>query len=142
MQESASGGADSDLGGDLGPADEQLVRIGTSRMAHANSQALVVTVAGEIDGFTVDRLRAAVAAGFDHLRAGEILVIDLTDVTFLGSPGLQALVEITRTARQRREPLRIVVDDTRPVIRPIQLTGLDDILALFNTVEQALQPAS
>ena len=70
MRESAGGGADSDLGGGLGPADEQLVRIETARIAHAKGEALVVTVAGEIDLFTVDRFRAAVAAGFDELRDG------------------------------------------------------------------------
>jgi anti-sigma B factor antagonist len=118
------------------------MRIATGRVVRAQAQALVVTVAGEVDVLTVKRLHAAVAAGFDQLRDGEILVIDLTDVTFLGSLGLQALVEVTCTAHQRREPLRIVVDHTRPVIRPIQLMGLDDILALFDTVEQALQPAS
>jgi anti-sigma B factor antagonist len=118
------------------------MRIDTARVMRAQAQALVVTVAGEIDVLTVQRLRAAVTAGFDQLRDGEILIVDLTNVTFLGSPGLQALVEATRAARRRREPLRIVVDNTRPVVRPIQLTGLDGILALYGTVEQALQPAS
>ena len=100
----------------------------------------MITVAGEIDVLTVDRLRAAVSDGFDQLPAGAILVIDLTDVSFLDSQGLQALVDATVAARQRREPLRLVVDHTRPVIRPIELTGLDDILALFHTVDQALRP--
>jgi anti-sigma B factor antagonist len=31
-----------------------------------------------------------------------------------------------------------VVDHARPVIRPIQITGLDEVLALFNSVEDAL----
>ncbi|MDQ3765648.1 MAG: hypothetical protein M3460_30830 [Actinomycetota bacterium] len=62
MQESPGGGADSDQGDALGPADEQLVRIETGRVAHAASHALVVTVTGEIDLYTVDRLRAAVTA--------------------------------------------------------------------------------
>lgn len=136
---------DGDPGTDVGargPAAEQVVRIDTARVVHAQGQALVVTVAGEVDVLTVQRLRAAVTAGFDQLRDGEILILDLTNVTFLGSPGLQALVEATRTARRRREPLRIVVDNTRPVVRPIHLTGLDGILTLYDTVEQALQPAS
>jgi anti-sigma B factor antagonist len=101
-----------------------------------------VTLAGEIDLFTVERFRAAVAAGFDQLRDGEILVIDLTEVTFLASHGLQALVDATVAARRRREPLRIVVDHTRPVIRPIEVTGLDEVLALFDTVEDALHSPS
>ena len=139
MQQSAGEGANSDLGGDLGPADEQLVRIETRQIAQANSEALVVTVAGEIDLYTVDRFRTAVAAGFDQLHDGQILVIDLTEVTFLSSQGLQALVEVTQTAQRRHEPLPIVIDRTRPVIRPIEITGLDDVLALFNTIEDALQ---
>ncbi|HKS51634.1 MAG TPA: STAS domain-containing protein, partial [Pseudonocardiaceae bacterium] len=57
--------------------------------ATPQAQALVVTVAGEVDVLTIKRLRAALAAGFDQLRGGEVLIIDLTDVTFLGSPGLQ-----------------------------------------------------
>src|SRR2546423_586609 len=108
------------------PLRAQPVPIETAGVAHATGKALVVTVAGEIDLFTVDRFRGAVAAGFEDLRDGEILVIDLTEVTFLASQGLQALVDATQAAQQWREPLRIVVDHTRPVIRPIQVTGLDD----------------
>ena len=142
MQESGVGGSDSHLGGGRGPADEQLVRIETGRVVRAKGEALVVTVAGEIDLFTVDRFRAAVAAGFDELRDGEVLVIDLTEVTFLSSQGLQALVDVTQAAQRRREPLRIVVDHTRTVTRPIVVTGLDGVLALFNTVDDALQAPS
>jgi anti-sigma B factor antagonist len=141
MQQSA-GGANSDLGGGLGPADEQLVRIQTSRIAQATSEALVVTVAGEIDVYTVDRFRAAVTAGFNQLHDGQMLVIDLTKVTFLSSDGLQALLDITQTVRRRREPLPIVVDHTRPVIRPIEITGLETALALFTSVDDALQAHS
>jgi anti-sigma B factor antagonist len=83
----------------------------------------------------VDRLRTALATGFEDLRAGEILVIDLTEVTFLASHGLEILVDATETAQQRDQLLRIVVGHSRSVIRPIQLSGLADVLALFNTVE-------
>jgi anti-sigma B factor antagonist len=142
MQESPDGGVASDPGDALGPADEQLVRIEIGRVAHATTDALVVTVAGEIDLYTVDRLRTAVNAGFDQLREGEVLVIDLTKVTFLSSQGLQVLMDVTHAAKQRRTTLPIVVDHTRPVIRPIEVTGLDDVLALFPTVEEALHAVS
>lgn len=142
MHELGIGGPDADLNGGLGPADEQLVRIETARVARATGMALVVTVAGEIDLLTIGRVRAAVAAGFKDLRDGEMLVLDLTQVTFMDSRGLQTLVDVTQAAEQRREPLRIVVDHTRPVIRPIQVTGLDDVLALFDTVEDALRAPS
>jgi anti-sigma B factor antagonist len=90
---------------------------------------------------TVGRFRAALSDGLDQITdddTGTVLVIDLVGVSFLGSPGLAALVEVTRGARRRREPLRLVIDHTRPVIRPIEMTGLDDVLALYNTLDQAL----
>ena len=41
--------------------------------------------------------------------------------------------------QQRPELLRIVVDHSRPVIHPLKVTGLHEILALFNTVNEALK---
>ena len=110
-------------------------------MVQNQQESLVLRVAGELDVLTIDRFRAAVGAGLDQLPDGGILVIDLAGVTFLGSPGLQVLVNATRAASRRREPLRIVVDANRSVIRPIRLTGLDGVLALFHSVEEALQLA-
>lgn len=100
---------------------------------------LVVSVAGEIDMATAPTLRAAVQAAIRE-SAGEACVLDLTAVTFLGSSGLSALVEAAQLSEARREPLRIVVDANRPVIRPIMVTGLDDVLALYHTVDEALAP--
>lgn len=140
MQE--SDGTEAELGSSLGPPEEQLAQIGTSDVRRGGREAIVVTVAGEIDIHTVDRLRSAVAEGLGRVADGQDggppLVIDLTDVTFLGSRGLTALVEASKAAERRREPLRVVVDHTRPVIRPIELSGLDDVLALYRTVEEAL----
>jgi anti-sigma B factor antagonist len=141
VPESGVGEPGSEVGA-RGPAAEQVVRIETGRVVRAQAQAVVVTVAGEIDGFTVDGLHAAVAAGLDQLGDAEILVIDLTEVTFLGSQGLQALFDVAQAVRRRGEPLRIVVDHNRLVIRRMQLTGLDDVLALFDTVDGALDFAS
>ena len=85
-------------------------------------------------------LRAAVGNGLEHGADTDTitLMLDRTGVTFLGSPGLAALVDATGAARRLREPLRIVVDHTRPVIRPIELTGLDNLLAVYTTLDQAL----
>jgi len=115
------------------PAAEQLISIGREPVAGA----VLVTIAGELDMLTTPRLRAAVSGALEE-AGGEPVVLDLTEVTFLGSHGLAALVEAVRRAERRGGPLRIVVDNARPVIRPIELTGLDDVLALFGTVEEAL----
>lgn len=117
------------------PAREQLLSVRRSD----RDGAVVLTVDGAIDGLTAPRLRAAIQLAFDELD-GRILVIDLTGVHFLGSPGLRALSETAAEAVQHRghQPLRVVVDDTRPVIRPIEIVGLDDVLALYHDVDGAL----
>ena len=99
---------------------------------------LVVAVTGEIDVDTAPALREAVRAAIVR-TAGEACVVDLTEVTFLGSAGLAALVTAARVAQARHEPLRIVVDSNRPVIRPIVVTGLDHLLAMYHSVEEALR---
>ncbi|MGW5051466.1 anti-sigma factor antagonist [Actinokineospora sp. NPDC004072] len=98
---------------------------------------LVVEVTGEIDLESAPAVHAAVLAAIDH-TAGEPCILDLTAVTFLSSAGLTALLDATTHAEKRREPLRIVVDSNRPVIRPIEITGLDGVLKLYHTVDEAL----
>ena len=115
------------------PAGEQLLRV----TVHREPSAIVVVVQGEVDMLTVDRLREAVNEALDD-AVGQAVIVDLTEVTYLGSHGLAALEQASSSAEQRHEPLRLVVDDTRAVIRPIQLSGLEDVLALYYSVDDAL----
>ncbi|QJY48969.1 anti-sigma factor antagonist [Pseudonocardia broussonetiae] len=100
----------------------------------------VVTVVGAVDALTAPRLREALRHAFDEL-AGRVLVVDLTEVRFLGSPGLRALADSAREAVDHHglRPLRIIVDHSRPVIRPIEIVGLDGVLDLYQDVEAALR---
>jgi anti-sigma B factor antagonist len=112
--------------------------VGLDIVHHEVDGLLVIAVAGEIDLETAPALHKAVTAGIERTR-GEPCILDLTTVTFLGSAGLTALVEATSLAEARREPLRIVVDSNRPVIRPIHVTGLDDVLRLYHSVDEAVR---
>jgi anti-sigma B factor antagonist len=100
---------------------------------------VLVTAQGDIDGLTAPRLTAALARAFAGL--GErLLVLDLTSIGFMGSAGLRTLTEATAAATREHGPrtLRVVVDNTRPVIRPIEIVGLDEVLTLHETVDEAL----
>jgi anti-sigma B factor antagonist len=98
---------------------------------------VVVEVAGEVDLDTTPQLQAAIVTCVD--QAGDKpSVLNLTAVTFLDSSGLTALLSGTLRAQERQGFLRIVVDSNRPVIRPIAVTGLDEELALYHTVEEAM----
>lgn len=117
-----------------GPASEQLLNVTIS-----DGDVLVVTVRGEVDGLTAPRLRHALDDAFDRLT-GRILVLDLTKVEFLGSPGLRVLLDSARTAADvpGYQPMRVVVDSNRPVVLPIEIVGLDHVLALYESVNDAV----
>ncbi|MEU7785673.1 STAS domain-containing protein [Amycolatopsis sp. NPDC049159] len=111
------------------------VPFGEFRIARTEQAgAVVVEVAGDVDTTTAPALvRAA-----DEALAAEppVLVVDLTRVEFLASPGLTALLTIHRNAAAGTA-VRIVATG-RATLRPIQLTGLEDSLSLFPTREAAL----
>jgi len=118
-----------------GPPEEQLLTV----VVVERDDALILRVTGEVDGLTVARLRTAVADAFAELEA-RMLVVDLTAVRFLGSPGLRALLDTAAHAATMPgyRTLRVVVDRNRPVIRPLEVTGMDKVLALYHEVTDAL----
>ncbi|MEV0107130.1 STAS domain-containing protein [Nocardia sp. NPDC050799] len=101
-------------------------------------EVAVVAVTGRVDHATAHQLVEAVRTGVDRTHGG-FCVLDLTAVQFLGGHGLSALLKAARAAENRRQPLRIAVDHNRPVIRPLEITGLEEFLALYHSVEEALQ---
>lgn len=115
--------------------DDRLMTVSTSE----RSEGVVVVVTGEVDISTVPRLRVAVQEAVERL-GGRPLVVDLTGVEFLGSAGLHVLAETAAEAGHSHapSPLRVAVRDAGPVMRPIELSGLDSILSLYPSVEAAL----
>jgi anti-sigma B factor antagonist len=98
--------------------------------------AVIVTVVGEVDMSTADSC-ASVIAALDGPNTGPV-IIDLRAVTFFASTGLSALLDVRERAIRRTEPLRLVVDHVRPVVRPLEIAGMDKLLALFDDLAEAL----
>jgi anti-sigma B factor antagonist len=96
---------------------------------------VVITAAGEINIFTVARLRDQL---FTLTSDGQPLIVDLDRVTFLSAAGLGALVGAARRVAARGASLHVVC--VRPQIRQLlQLTGLARTLRLVRTCTEALQ---
>ena len=117
---------------DGGPPAEQLMRVTRDEDVHR----ILLVVDGEVDVMTPPRLHAAL---LDALRdvSGRAVVLDLTRVALLASAGLSAMWEARQLAERLDEPLRVVVDHARPVLRPLQMTGLDRWFELYHTVPDA-----
>ena len=92
-----------------------------------SAAGVLLTVSGEVDSSTAPRLREVVDAAFaDRVPA---LTVDLDGVTFLDSAGLCVLAGAHRRAVENGVVLRVVAS-TRAVVRPLQITGLYDLLAV------------
>jgi len=106
---------------------------------HDDARAILLVVDGEVDIMTAPRLHTALLAALRD-GPGRVVILDLTRVSLLASAGLTAMWEARQTAQRLDEPLRVVVDHTRPVVRPLQITGLDRWFELYHTVPDALAP--
>lgn len=95
---------------------------------------VVATVSGEVDMLTAPALRAVVLAELDDCA---VLVIDLSGVGFLGSAGLAVLVEASHEAQRRQVELRLVAGG-RAVRRPLEITGLAEVLTTFPSRDDAV----
>lgn len=115
------------------PQPEELLVFDQARIG----EAIVITLTGDVDSATAPRLRQVVLDALAIPDTGPV-VIDMTEVSFLSSAGLGALIEAHHEAHQQGDPLRVVVDHARPVLRPLQLSGLDQVLTLFHFLDNAL----
>jgi anti-anti-sigma factor len=104
----------------------------TTSVSHDDGVA-VLTVSGEIDLATIPAFEAAIADALTQRPTA--LIVDLSAVDFLASAGLQALV----AARENVSGVAgfAVVADGPATSRPIELTGLDQILSLHSSVSEA-----
>ena len=109
----------------------------STSIAHRDGM-VIVTVTGEIDLATAPTLETAVDEAIESGPA--VLILDLSAVTFLASVGLQTLV----VTHDRMSPTGrfAVVADGPATSRPIQLIKLDEMVALYPTVELAVADLS
>lgn len=94
----------------------------------------VLHVVGELDTLTAPLLQVRLAEQLAQVRT---LVLDLSDVTFLGSAGLAVLVGARDDADTRGCRL-LVVPGSRIVKRALEATGLLALFATADDVPEAL----
>lgn len=86
-----------------------------------------ITVAGEVDSSSAPVLRRHIDEALDAGAAQ--LTVDLDRVSFLDSAGLSALAVAHRRAVRDGVLLRVLAS-SRAVIRPLQITGLWELLGV------------
>jgi anti-sigma B factor antagonist len=98
----------------------------------------VLAVGGEVDYSASPQLREVIAS---HIKTGKRhLVIDLSATTFIDSTTIGVLVgAATRLQETGGGSLAVVcADENERVLRIFEITGLDDMIALHRSREEAL----
>jgi anti-sigma B factor antagonist len=129
FRQAVRGPASSRLKGLAVPGFDQI----RTSLEHRNG-VYVLAVAGEIDLATAPAFEEAIAAAMADNPVA--FVIDLTDVDFLASAGLQILVEAR--SKSRTSAGFAVVAHGSATSRPIHLTRLDEYFDLYPTLDEAL----
>ena len=96
---------------------------------------MVLAVSGAVDEVTAPSL----ATDLDVVLMGEpaLLVIDLTAVEFMSSAGMNLLIETQRLTAATATKVRVAADGTA-TSRPMRFIGIDRIIELYPTVDEAL----
>jgi anti-sigma B factor antagonist len=94
----------------------------------------VVRLDGRLNMVAAPRLKSTIEDVVD--RGSTRVVVDLSDVSFMDSSGLGALIASLKRARQAQGDLRIAgVNDQVGTV--LKLTNLDRVLRPFDSVEAA-----
>lgn len=106
------------------------------RMHYAPPQTPVLAVSGEVDAATTPRLAELLWSRLQSTLPA--LVLDLSEVSFLGLDGVTLLAAVERYARYRGIVVRLV-SRTRAVDRALHAGGLTDTLPRFDTAAAAAE---
>ena len=95
----------------------------------------LIKLTGEVDLYTAPRFKDDLVALIDDGVAD--VVIDLSGVTFIDSTALGVIISGVKRMRERDGHLAIVAG-SRPVVRILDITGLNKVLTIFDTRDEAL----
>ena len=105
----------------------------TTSVAHREGVA-VVTIGGEIDLSTAPAFEAAITGALND--DPPVLVIELSQVSFMASVGLRILAD---TQEKVSKSAQVAIVASNPATsRPMQLTGLDKVMSMYPTLDDAL----
>jgi len=95
----------------------------------------VMSVAGDLDLASSPILRDGV-----QRLGGSAIILDVSDVSFIDSSGLGAIVSSLGLIRERGGYARLVAPERSPVDRLIQLTGLGQLIGLSPSLDDLEPP--
>ncbi|MGP6155970.1 MAG: STAS domain-containing protein [Vulcanimicrobiaceae bacterium] len=97
-------------------------------------RAALFSLRGSLDIATAPSLRAALQEAAEH--DGHEIVVDLSQLEFLDSTGLGALIGAHKLAEEHQGSVRLVAQEGQ-ILRLLRITGLLEVLNVYPSVEAA-----
>lgn len=104
---------------------------------HSTKRALFVRIDGELDLHTVPMFKESVVSALEATPGLSTVVVVLSEVTFIDSSGLGALLGQYRSLMSRGGQL-ILVDPRPQVQRVLQFSGLLKVIDMVDSEAKAL----
>ena len=95
---------------------------------------VVVEVGGELDLYTAPSFRESVLEATND-RTPPRVIVDFHRLGFIDSSGLGAIVACLKNVRERGGDLTLVAPEGSSLRRLLDLTGLDRVLTIHETVD-------
>ncbi|MFC9977945.1 STAS domain-containing protein [Spirillospora sp. NPDC127200] len=99
-----------------------------------HDRCTLVRVQGELDVVTRERFEEAMLGVVD---VGAPMVVDMRQVTFCDSTGLNAIVAANRRANERGTPIALIAPPPR-IARILHITGIDRYVPVYDTLRAAI----
>lgn len=98
----------------------------------------VLELSGEVDVLSAPKLKETI---IEHItNKAQLIIVDLTEVEYLDSTGLGTLIGSLKRTREAKTRLSIVGMNAR-LRRLFDITGIDKIFLIYDSVEQAVAAA-
>jgi anti-anti-sigma factor len=98
--------------------------------------AIVVSLVGEVDISNASDIGSMLEGSVPQRALG--LVLDLSRATYIDSAGVHLLFRLGGRLTRRRQQLRVVVPDTAPIYKLVNLAGLGWTVPQDRSVPEAL----
>ncbi|MFF0341330.1 STAS domain-containing protein [Kribbella sp. NPDC004875] len=101
--------------------------------AHTHNGVQVVRICGEVDLTNAVEVRDAISrvASADV----QVIMIDLTETTYLDSSGIAILFRLAERVTHRRQELRLVVPPESPLRAALELTGVPQLIRVQPAID-------
>ncbi|MBN1798428.1 MAG: STAS domain-containing protein [Spirochaetales bacterium] len=100
-----------------------------------NQHAIILEIRGELDMYNSSKLKTTVKSLWKKGRTP--LIFDLKDLFFIDSSGIGVLIYFYMQMNDKKQPFYLV-NLRSTVQKVIQLTGIEDLLPIEHTIDNAL----